>query len=114
MQQEGYDYNADRARLIGANSLGQLRGSDEGARDLQTITPSDTVDLPSGAPRAIYVGGGGNITLITTGIPAINGRAAVVAGTVLLTALPVGWHPIGCAARIKATGTTATGLVAAY
>lgn len=66
------------------------------------ITTSDTVSL-TGITRAVYVGGGGNITAIMS-----NGDA------VLFTAVPVGTMlPIRCT-RINATATTATALVAMY
>jgi hypothetical protein len=71
-----------------------------GAYDAFVITPSDTVDFSQGTVRGIYVGGAGNVTLIT---PAGT--------TVLFTALPVGTFMPVLASRVKATGTTATALV---
>ena len=67
------------------------------------ITPSDTVNLPNAA-YAIYVGGAGNITLDTVG-----GETSVV-----FTALPVGTILTLAVKRVRATGTTATLLVAIY
>lgn len=63
------------------------------------ITPHDTNDLAYDI-RAIYVGGAGDIALITTGGSAVT-LSAVPAGSIL---------PIR-ASRIKATGTTATLIV---
>ena len=65
------------------------------------ITPSNTVDLPTPA-YAIYVGGAGNITLDTVG-----GETSV-----LLTAVPAGTVLTLAVKRVRATGTTATALVA--
>lgn len=64
------------------------------------ITPSDTVDLARPA-LALYVGGAGNINLITGG-----------GDTVLFTAVPVGTVLNLRIVRVKATSTTATNLVA--
>lgn len=64
------------------------------------ITPSDTAALPN-LPKAIYVGGAGNITLRS-----INGAADVV-----FNAVPVGAILPVRAQFIRATGTTATNLV---
>lgn len=63
-----------------------------------TVTPSDTVDLLTGT-RAIYVGVAGDVSLLL-----LDGA------TVTLT-LVAGWHPIA-PRRVRATGTTATGIIA--
>ena len=63
------------------------------------ITPNDSTDLAD-VPRAIYVGGAGNI------VATINGGDVTFNGAQAGTILPI--RPT----RIKATGTTATGLVA--
>ena len=63
-------------------------------------TPSDTVDLAV-APRRIWSGSGGNITIVT------------LAGTTLTyTNVPAGTYLQIRPSRIKATGTTATSMVA--
>jgi hypothetical protein len=62
------------------------------------VTPSDTVDQ-SGA--AIYVGGAGNVSLLTEG-----------GDTVTFTAPPVGSIIPMRFTRVRATGTTATLLIA--
>ena len=67
---------------------------------ISAVTPSNTVDL-SFTTRGIYVGGTGDIVLIT-----INGN------TVTFKAVPVGTVLRVQATRIEATGTTATNLLA--
>ena len=63
------------------------------------ITASDSVDLANPV-RAIYVGGAGSVVITT------------VAGTdVTFSGLPAGMILPVRAKRVKATGTTATGLV---
>lgn len=66
------------------------------------VTPSDTVDLANVAKR-LWVGGTGNVTLITVGGETVE-YAAVPAGTYLQVR----------ASRVKSTGTTATNIVAEY
>ena len=66
------------------------------------ITTHDSDELPS-TTHGIYVGGAGNITLITT-----KGQ------TVLFTAVPVGLIIPIRAKVVMATGTTATNLVALW
>lgn len=74
---------------------------DSPAIGLSAITPDDTTDLPQ-TSRAINVAGSGAIRV--TAADGTEGTIAVAAGTVF---------PIR-AARIWATGTTATGIVALY
>lgn len=64
-----------------------------------SITPSDTADLPV-KPRAIMVGGAGN--LVARNVRGNDITIAVVAGQIV---------PIK-ATRVLSTGTTATGLTA--
>lgn len=66
------------------------------------VTTSDTVDLTH-VSRYIYVGGAGDITLVTS-----------KGDTVLLKAVPIGAMLPIRASKIKLTGTTATNLVALY
>lgn len=70
--------------------------------DVISVVPSDTVDLEPGC-RALYVGGTGNITLITR-----EGR------TELIEAIPVGTQLNIATKRVMATGTTATLIDALY
>jgi hypothetical protein len=68
------------------------------------VIPSDTVDLPDGACRALLVGTPGNARIIDAG------------GTdtgVDLVPLQVGWNP-GGVRRIYATGLTASNIWAIY
>lgn len=79
------------------NALAQL----ETSRDFAAITPNDGADFDTIECRAVYVGGAGNITATNaSGVDVLFSN--VLAGTVM---------PIRTR-RIKATGTTATGLVA--
>jgi hypothetical protein len=67
----------------------------------EVVTPSDTVNFPSGACRALYVGVTGDVT-------------AVVSGTaILFKAVPVGILPVSCS-RVNLTATTATSIVVLY
>jgi hypothetical protein len=75
----------------------------DGIYDASDVTPSNTVDLPDGPCRAIWVGVAGDVKITTLG------------GTdIVLPAMVAGmWHPQP-AKRIFATGTTATGIKAGY
>ncbi len=80
--------------------FGGARGPLDGpARQSETVSPSDTVDLTTPS-RGIYVGVTGNITVIM-----LNGT------TQLFSNVPVGVLPVRVT-RVKATGTTATNMVA--
>lgn len=74
------------------------------ARIVSAFVPSDTADLPD-TPKAIYVGTGGDLTLIAADAP---GDAAGV----LFRNLPSGSLLPVRARRVVATGTTAADLVA--
>lgn len=65
------------------------------------VTPNDSADL-STAARALYVGTAGNISLVTTG-----------GDTVTLSNVAAGILPIRVA-RVRATGTTASNIVAIW
>jgi len=67
------------------------------------VTPSDSVDLPGGLTRAVFIGGSGNLTVTMN-----DGNNVTMAVT---TAYPM--IPIRCR-RILSTGTTATNIVAMY
>ncbi|MND21609.1 hypothetical protein D3C87_626180 [compost metagenome] len=72
------------------------------ARNAIAVTPNDNTDLAT-VPRAICVAADGNVVLVMSG----NGQevtVAMVAGT-LYPLVPT---------MIKATGTTATGIVAVW
>lgn len=67
------------------------------------ITPSDTAELPH-VTRSVYVGVGGNLCLILAG----NNTALVYQN------VPAGsWLPLQVR-QVKATDTTATGLIGVY
>lgn len=72
-----------------------------GATDGISVTPSDSADLSIGFCRGILVGVAGALSVVTTSGTTVT-FPVVVAGVI---------HPI-CATRIRATGTTATGIVA--
>jgi hypothetical protein len=72
------------------------------AADGVAIVPSDTVDLPI-APRRLWIGGAGNVTINT-----LAGRSLTY------TAVPAGTYLQIRAARVFATGTTATNIVAEF
>jgi hypothetical protein len=75
----------------------------EGSGHWVAVTPSDTVDLAGGATRGIYLGATGNVSLD-------NGTDSAV----IFVALAAGViHPIR-ATRVRATGTTATSILAIY
>jgi hypothetical protein len=66
------------------------------------VTPNDSTDLPISS-RGLWVGGGGSIVIITT-----KGDEVTLAGVPGGSLLPIR------AARVKATGTTATSIVALW
>ena len=69
------------------------------ARGLVAIVPSNTVNLVEPA-RALYVGGGGNISILP-----LSGVAATLVGVPAASVLPV------AVSRVNVTGTTATNMV---
>lgn len=66
------------------------------------VTPSDSEDLPT-ASRALYIGGAGNVAVVTVG-----GDTVTFVGLASASILPVR------VARVLATGTTATNIVALW
>lgn len=67
------------------------------------VTPSDTVNFTFGNASGLYVGGAGNVVVVTLGNQVIT-FVGVVAGTTLYVK----------AKRVNATNTTATNIVALY
>lgn len=67
-------------------------------RQLQAVTPSDTVKLKF-QTQIVYVGSAGDLKVIDA-----------VGGTTLFTAMPIGWYPMQVV-QILATGTTAADIV---
>ena len=78
------------------------QGSGEPAVFGFNISPSDVSYLPF-VPRAIYVGGSGDVALMMPG-----GDIVLLTGTVQGSVLPVR------AVKVFSTGTTATNLVGLY
>ena len=71
-------------------------------RHAAAVTPSDTLDLTN-VTRGIFVGGLGSIALVTEG-----GETATLVSPTMGAVLRIS------ASRIKATGTTASNLVALW
>lgn len=74
------------------------------AQGAAAVTPSDVADLTVKPCRALYIGVGGDVTLDTADADASILFKNVGSGAVLPVA----------AARVRATGTTATNIVALY
>jgi hypothetical protein len=72
------------------------------ATDWEAVTPSDSTDF-SYTPRAIYVGGTGNIAAVSA-----DGSVEVFSNVSAGSVLPI--RPV----RINSTSTTATLLLALY
>ena len=72
---------------------------DSPADDFFTITPSDSTDVTD-ITRAIFVTGAGDISCITR-----SGNTRTWAGVPASTLLPIR------VSRVRATGTTATGII---
>lgn len=72
------------------------------AGDGAAVTPSDTADLAVASKR-LYVGGAGAVKIVT-----------VLGTTLTYAAVPAGTYLNVRAARVLATGTTATSIVAEF
>lgn len=72
--------------------------------DIQAVTPADGTDLPNGTCRALIFTVAGNVVITTA------------AGNDVTLPISAAWFGVQYirAARIKATGTTATGIFACY
>lgn len=85
--------------------MGRVNSQADGnilAQHAAAVTPSDTLNLPT-APARIYVGGAGNVAVITSRGDTVTFTAPAV-GSVLPVAVR----------RVMSTNTTATLLVALY
>jgi hypothetical protein len=73
------------------------------AQKAYAVAPSDSTDLPNGITKGLYVGTTGDVVAVFAGDTEIK-----------LTGLASGvFHPISVK-QVKATGTTATSIVAVY
>lgn len=77
-------------------------GLDSPARNAAAVTPNDSTDLTTTA-RALWVGGAGDVSVITAGGDTVTLEGAAAGGII-----PV------CVSRVRATGTTATDIVALW
>lgn len=84
------------------NFVSHSAGLSSPAGNAAAVTPNDSADL-SVAGRALWVGGTGNVALVTVG-----GNTVTLANVPAGTMLPVR------TARVLATGTTATSIVALW
>jgi len=84
-----------------------MRGSSDPATQAELVIKSDTVDFTLsatyGACRALYVGGTGDVNLITAGNQ-----------TILFSAVPAGTLLPVQTSRVKSSNTTATLIVALW
>lgn len=71
--------------------------------DAEAVTPHDSTGFTNGTARGLYVGGAGNVTLLTAAGTTVV-FSSVPAGTVL---------PVSCK-RVNSTGTTATLMTAIF
>jgi hypothetical protein len=65
---------------------------------IAAVTPADATDLPGGDSRLIWVTGAGDVVLVTAG------------GETVTLAFAAGQQYPYAVSRVKATGTTATGI----
>ena len=79
-----------------------MSGLESPAADAAAITPNDSTDLAI-TTRGIYVGGAGDISVITK-----DGTTLTLVGALAGTVIPIR------VARVRATSTTATNLVALF
>jgi hypothetical protein len=81
----------------------QATGLTSPARNHFAITPHNSTDFTANNTRAIYVGGAGNIVIVTE-----NGDAVTYSNVPAGTIIPI------VAKRVNSTNTTATNLVGMY
>lgn len=74
------------------------------ATALGAVTPSDTVDFAQGTAKALWIGGAGNVSIIAEGDTAAVTLTAAAAGQMISLRVK----------RVRATGTTATNIVAFF
>jgi len=82
-----------------------MSASSSPAKKGVAVTPSDSVNLPGGTCRALWVGNGGDVSLMFAGPDAV---AVVHKNVASGSVLPAE------ACRVMSTGTSATDIVAWY
>lgn len=70
----------------------------------KAVTPSDSTNIPDGPCTSLYIGTGGDVTLI----------ASADSTSVAYMNVPSGYTLLVQAKKVLATGTTATDIVAQY
>lgn len=88
--------------MTSAIDSGRAASATGPAEKFRAVTPDDQADLPGGVARSLHVVGAGQIVVRD----AHGNQAAFLSGAGQ-------YHPLR-AARVMATGTTATGIVALY
>ncbi len=86
---------------------GAPRSWDAPALNGAEVTPADGSDL-SFVSRALYVGGAGDLEVVMAGDHSSDGATLTIVGVPAGTLLPL------AVSRVKATGTTATSIVALW
>jgi hypothetical protein len=81
---------------------GRSMSTDGPAISMATVSPDDLIDLPQGVCRSLFVGTAGTVVIDDR-----NGN------TVELISAGSQYHPV-FVRRVRATGTTATGIIALY
>lgn len=87
---------------IDATQTVPVKTAERPAESHEVIVPSNTNGFASGECRGIYIGVGGDISVV------VNGVTAVYKNTIAGTILPVK------ASRVNVTNTVATNLIALY
>lgn len=87
-----------------AYRAGQETSLDGPYANLKAVTPDNSNDLPFGVASALYCSGAGNVNIDT-----VNGDTVVIA-------IGAGWTSLTkiLVRRVRATSTTATGIIACY
>lgn len=86
---------------MGSKSLSANNGAP--GVDARPVTPNDTTPLVGGGCRAFYIGGAGDLSIIT-----LSGNVATFTGVLAGTVLPVG------GTHVRLTLTTATNILALW
>lgn len=88
-----------------AKSLYSTTNDYSAIQSMVAVTPSDSTDLAAGVTRGIFINGAGNLSAITA-----NGETVALVFPATSTGQLI---PLALT-RIRATGTTATGIFACY